>query len=365
MFIKKIIIPVLFIFVSVIMTLQVFAEPNLKSGSEIKSVNIVPWHIDNKIIFKYEKPLQAHRKEWQDSAIAEDLIDLNLVSLPELYSESESKTHYPIQEILGWKDLTSSYNILIDEKRNAWTYLGYNPISLEKSKNFELKVYPPYRRWGSSIKKYERSSMLPLVILPKVSSRVSKIIANRINKIQDNKEDVNFWRSIAEGNQTIILSEGFKKSLSILSIGLVSVSIPGACQGYRISKEDGVWKAQVVPELEPFLKQKRKFILVFDKDKDRSLHRLVLSSALILGKLLRERGFAVSFIDLPEDTKGADDYIYKYGQKSFKSLVKNSIDYLRYQQANHISMTLEEISLNKWCIKPCEGTCGFYKKSKL
>ena len=165
----------------------------------------------------------------------------------------------------------------------------------------------------------------------------------------------------------IFITEGVKKAASILSSGRVAIGPPGTCRSiFRSDSTDVNHRFEVSTEIKQFIDKsnKRLFYIVFDRDHDPVLHEFVKSNAKVLAQMLTELNMDVKIIDLPEDTKGVDDYIYKYGQNAFNhTLVKDAKNYIDWLELNSNLLSADQIAKNEWCFNPCQGSCAL--KTKL
>jgi hypothetical protein len=81
-------------------------------------------------------------------------------------------------------------------------------------------------------------------------------------------EDTGFWQWVLDRNLPITIVEGAKKAASVLSAGVLAISLPGIFSGYRTKDNQGnPTPAQLIPELIPFATGRR-VTICFDHDQD-------------------------------------------------------------------------------------------------
>lgn len=134
----------------------------------------------------------------------------------------------------------------------------------------------------------------------------------------------NFWLFVIENPKiSIALAEGEKKAASLLSIGIVAISIPGTRMGYRRTR-DGL---TLHHDLALFSQQGREITFYFDSDVKPSTCKNTESAIAKTGRLLLKEKCNVSVVTIPllDGSKGAiDDYLYKFGASKFEELKPKS-----------------------------------------
>lgn len=315
-----------------------------KKVYDVNDPNIVFWNLGNGLItYKLKEPSESAIQEWRASGISDDLINLNLISIPDLVEDEKFRIiSYPLLDLMrinsDYDDFLKSLNINLSEStRDIWTYEGYDVFNLNNYNEFELKVTPEIRPYG----KYEKTISKPIIKLGKVSYRVASAIFPDKYKLQDiadpSLEAKDFWSHVFDSNIPIFFTEGQKKALSLLSNGFVAISIPGTCRAFAATElEDGNVDFNLITDLQKILSTNitRKFYISFDEDKDSALNKLVSFSAAYLAENINDLKLSAQIILLPKDTKGVDDFLIKYNTDEFKKLIDNATTPSEYRSAS-------------------------------
>ena len=131
-----------------------------------------------------------------------------------------------------------------------------------------------------------------------------------------------FWDWLADHPEIpFILTEGGKKSLSLLSHGTISIALYGVNGGYTSKDKLGnPISPQLIPELERFCQPGRKITLAFDQDLDPKTRRRVANALSRFGGLLAARSCDV-YVALWDASlgKGVDDLIVNNGADAWKN----------------------------------------------
>ncbi|NJN62579.1 MAG: DUF3854 domain-containing protein [Coleofasciculaceae cyanobacterium RL_1_1] len=116
-----------------------------------------------------------------------------------------------------------------------------------------------------------------------------------------------FWSWIVEKTDIpLILTEGEKKALALLSLGFPAISVPGVNCAYRRKAGGRV----LHPDLLPFLHEKRPVILAYDCDPKRSTRLAVDGAIATTAELLESHQVQVKIARWnPHLAKGIDDLI--------------------------------------------------------
>ena len=125
----------------------------------------------------------------------------------------------------------------------------------------------------------------------------------------------------------MIFTEGYKKSLALLSHGYVAVSLRGACRAF--SAKQGLDSLSLSDEMKEILSwRERPIYIAYDTDTNAGLRKSVQTYAYNLGAFIKEGSYAseIKMIDLPlQKYKAVDDYIHKHGADAFRTLYENAI----------------------------------------
>lgn len=328
---------------------------------------IIPWTFKGtQTTFRYKTPQKEAILEWQDSAIDQDLISLNLISLPTKYkSLKNNNTSYPILDITN-----TPYKNLLDANGNlanfsitsSWTYLGYDPLKFEESKYYEIKPYPPLRE----NQKYESSSNRNFIKLAKVSLKVANKIFPKLYPLEaindSSAEAKDFWMNVKNSQKAIFITEGQKKALSLISHGYIAVSVRGTCRAFANKTQQEPFKIELNDGLQEISSwHNRDFYLVFDSDKDTQLRSKVLSYTFEISKLLDEikKVGDVKIISLPTNIKGVDDFLFSNGKEQFEKLIDSALNIQDFYQQVHPMPILDTFNRfpysHKWCLNYLYG----------
>ena len=127
-------------------------------------------------------------------------------------------------------------------------------------------------------------------------------------------EDRHYWQQILETNSPVIITEGAKKAGALMTAGLAAISLPGVTTGQKLGR--------LKQDLTPFFNVGRRVYLCFDSD---VMTKQSVQQALDrLGRLMAETGANISIIELPQETKGTDDYLVKYGVANLLELIEKA-----------------------------------------
>ncbi len=128
------------------------------------------------------------------------------------------------------------------------------------------------------------------------------------------------WKKLAQSEEELWITEGEKKSICACINGLPCIGLSGV---FNWLEKDGV-----IPELENFPLDHRQVSIIFDSDY-RSNPK-VMDALVRLYRYLESRHCEIFVADLPEETKGLDDYIMAYGAKEAVELLRGDTLYSRF-----------------------------------
>lgn len=344
---------------------------NRASSEIVRSTdqNISLWNLGNGVVtYKYKKPIERDILEWRQSAIADDLIELNLISLPGIVYDSYSHVYsYPLLDVLqlSYEKIAKKYHesdLVLNRK--LWTSEGYDVYDFSPSQKFQIKVSPSIRHEKV---KYEQNFPAGDIKLPRISLRVANLIFPEKFKLggQENKnsEAKDFWQYALSTNKPIIFTDGFKKALSLLSHGYLAISVHGFCTCIKANNLNDKNSFTLVEEIETILSyQKRLIYISFDNDKDFELSNLARSAEFMFASKLSEKVSNLKIILIKEPgLKGADDYIYNKGSIEYQILIDKAItleDFEKIEKPKNFLDYFEKFMINnqdyKWCFDHAE-----------
>ncbi|NEP31753.1 plasmid replication protein, CyRepA1 family [Moorena sp. SIO3B2] len=133
-----------------------------------------------------------------------------------------------------------------------------------------------------------------------------------------------FWDWLKKHPEVpILLTEGWKKTLSAISAGYPALGIAGITMH---SEKKSDYPNQTPPlkeELLEYCQPGRGWNLALDQDEKKKTRQNVHKSLLVIGSKLKRRGCKVNIVEwLPSQGKGVDDFLYAHGQEAFEKLVE-------------------------------------------
>jgi len=227
--------------------------------------------------------LEHHKQEWKNSAVCDEIIDRNVWSIEDpreldqlLNRNTNKKWKHSNELVPGWA-------VAGVDLQGERTFKGaqFKPDNPRPAK--DKQGHPKFDEQGNQkFVKYESPSGDPLSPL----------------FLDNGKTD--YWPDLlVDLKRPIIITEGAKKAGAAMSYGWPCISVPGVSTGQKLGR--------LKPELEKFCKLGRRIYLAFDSDILRK--RQVQIALDQLGRLISAAGAVVSVLQIPEETKGLDDYI--------------------------------------------------------
>ncbi|MDJ0575378.1 MAG: DUF3854 domain-containing protein, partial [Xenococcaceae cyanobacterium MO_234.B1] len=180
-------------------------------------------------------------------------------------------------------------------------------------------------------RKYENPASAKRVpFLPEVSDAIANKIylKHGINPTPDERNS-GFWYVVKQYPQIpITITEGFKKTLSSISQGEVTIGLTGVNHIYRSTDDDKnkLVHRELNPEVAIFADKKREFRLAYDQDtKIKTI--INVRRDMVRGiELLEAKGCKVKVLKWnPEDGKGLDDLISQKGASAYHQAQENAI----------------------------------------
>lgn len=246
----------------------------------------------------------------EGSAIAPDVYDLATRLLGDAGGDWGHEATYPIHEALNWSGV-------VRFGRTARQNLA--AIALENGDGtvWQLKLSTPRRdRMGGKVYKYETpKGNGARGFFPAVPLRIWGAIAARAGlPVPEGVEPTDFWPWVVAHPQVeVVLTEGGKKALALLSQGRCAIALYGVHGGHR--RRDALGRPleggpELIEDLRPFATAGRAIQLAFDQDSHPRARSRVAAAMAGLGALLTDRGCRVSVLTWPMELgKGIDDAI--------------------------------------------------------
>ena len=198
--------------------------------------------------------------------------------------------------------------------------LGYESDDIWKA----LRDHPDCRK----VIKYETpcgSGARPF--LPPVPPEVRLLIAQRYGV--EVPMDGSFWEWVAEAGLDIFITEGYKKTLNLLSQGYIAIGLTGINGGYRATDALGHRiSRQLIDELKIFVRSGRKITLAFDQDEASKTRQRVRTALGRFGGLLSAAGAMVRVAQWqPKQGKGIDDLYVESGPDAYHQALADAITF--------------------------------------
>jgi putative DNA primase/helicase len=242
------------------------------------------------------------------SGIDPELFESAIAIVEDIELSGGNDAEAPIHEALNWKFTRFTHQV----RENLFAALFKNA----DGSCWQAKLSKPiFDKTKQKARKYETPTGNGLrAYLPKVPASICKKIADRYGL--EVPESYNFWAWVkAHPEIVIILTEGGKKALSLLSRGYVAIALYG-CNGGVITKDDQGEKLttpQLIPDLEEFATDDRAFVLAFDQDEKPETKRIVGAALKKLKQCLLANGCASTIAKWNGSAKGVDDLIVMNG----------------------------------------------------
>mgnify|MGYP002777204289 CR=1 FL=1 len=253
---------------------------------------------------------QIEREFLQGSAVAPALFSSAIQFIEDTEILPGGEVAYPIHEALGWVRIVRFGK---QARENEFAALFKN----EDGSDWQAKLSHGIQRGKKSYgapKGYGSRAFLPAVpaaIRQKIEQRYSTIIPS----------EGAFWEFVETHPEIpIVFTEGGKKSLSLLSEGVIAISLYGVNAGYRVKDELGnPVSPYLIPDVLRFCQPGRTIHLAFDQDESQKTRRRVNSALRRFGGLLHEAGAQVSILSWDGRLgKGIDDLIANQGFAAFE-----------------------------------------------
>lgn len=219
-----------------------------------------------------------------------------------------------------WRSIRKRQQIQAIE-RGALFFEGVDPVSDARLNWVRCKPVQPRHSYNEPDKlvKYETPPKQPLrVSFFQVTPQIWQAIADRYHvsmpadvATTDDGAALGFWQWVQEHPEIeLVLTEGEKKALSLLSAGFAAVSVPGINCGYRCIRDSAgkVIDRRLHPDLLPFAN--RRIAIAFDRDEKTST-RLKVDGAIATTARLLVEAHALPVVVRWDGQlgKGIDDFI--------------------------------------------------------
>ncbi|GAQ00189.1 plasmid replication protein, CyRepA1 family [Leptolyngbya sp. NIES-2104] len=299
------------------------------------------------------------QREFLDgSAIAPDLFSAAIEILSDTQFSLGGDVSYPIHEALNWhvtrfgaearENLEAA--LFRNEDQSPWQ------VKLSRSLQPDRKPYLAPKGKGSQ------------AFTPAVTVQIWVKIAQRYNLIDRlpqwvrsahknrdftltssargfgvNPKESSFWQWVRDNDIEIVLTEGGKKSLCLLSHGYVAIALYG-CDGGRLvndliaGEKIRKLKPELIPDLKPFATEGREFVFAFDQDAKFETRYKVSRALGQLGDLLIEADCKVKVATWDgKDGKGIDDLIVNRGVVAWEQSYSEAETLAQWRIQQHLA----------------------------
>jgi hypothetical protein len=272
-------------------------------------------------------------QELQKSAIALSLQRVATIPLTDLEVSYGGEISTPIADALGVK--YRRYGRQANETQHAIGFVN------EDGSDWQVKIFEDNRQDGRSgqykgKRKQDHEEHGDRIYTPAIDSETRQKISDRYGI--DVPQDGSFWEWLADHPEIpIIITEGGKKSLSLLSQGYVAIALYGCSSGFN--KEDNDLK----DNLKPFAQEGRKIAIALDRDPDAKpkAQRDVKTGISRLSWGFSRNGCdVVTVLWDGKDGKGVDDLIVNKGIEAFDKAFEQAKPYKLWQLGKHLEKRL-------------------------
>jgi hypothetical protein len=252
------------------------------------------------------------------SAIDPQLFQVAVHVVSDLEIGSGRETTYPIHEALNWRMTrfgkqarqNQEAALFIHEDRSCWQAKLQEPI-WDKDKQKPRKYETPV---GSGSRAY--FPPVPTIVRQRIAQRYQVSVPL----------DGSFWEWVRRSNIPVVITEGAKKALALLSQGYVAIALYGVNGGYRSKDAIGnPCDPYLIPDLVPLISEGRSVFLAFDQDAAVATRQKVNLAIARFSKLLTQAEATVQVLQWDGAIgKGADDLMVNAGAAAFDRALEDA-----------------------------------------
>ncbi len=157
---------------------------------------------------------------------------------------------------------------------------------------------------------------------------------------------ISFWTWLESHPEVpIVITEGGKKALSLLSNGIIAIALYGINGGYRV-KDPGtgldLLKPEIIATLAPFTVPGRSITLAFDQDSAAATREKVDRALGKFSTILEKKGCTVTIAQWDRhDGKGVDDLIVNQGISAWETAQTEAIPAAQYRIQRQLSQEVK------------------------
>lgn len=229
--------------------------------------------------------------------------------------------------------------------RKPHSYGALAILSHEDSSPWQAKPQNPRLDGKGKVVKYESIVGSGLrAFLPAIPRSIRRKISQRYGV--NVPEFGSFWDWVKDHPEIqLILTEGGKKSLSLLSQGYVAIALYGVDGGGLFNEWIGgeklrKLKPELIADLQPFAVSGRPITLAFDQDESAKTRSQVNAALDRLGGLLRASDCTVSIAQWDGQTgrcKGVDDLIVSEGVAAWERALSEAVSFSQWSIARQLT----------------------------
>jgi hypothetical protein len=278
-----------------------------------------------------------HFQEWQQSAVDDGIIELNVRSL-----KGDTPYYHLLENFDTPRFHKDAQYRFIRKRYGQWESGGWWCSGLDPLNNWQqmdwgcLKPDRPRRANDGKLIKYEhpiqtKTRAFYLRVTRDVWRRVAKrneIELPDLKAIPHDQVSAAFWQWVVEKNISIAITEGAKKAAALLSAGYTAIALPGINSGYRNPRDESgnvLGKPFLIPDLECIATPKRIIYICFDQDTKQKTIRNVNAAIATFSKILQQRSCEVRVVTWTQPYKGIDDLIANCGIDALVAAYKAAV----------------------------------------
>jgi hypothetical protein len=282
---------------------------------------------------------QAIAKEFiNGSGIAENLFNSSVSFHRDLETDISGNVETPIHDALGWRVVRFGYQV----KQNLFAaFINQEAGDLWQAKLSNQRV----NKENGKLVKYETpkgNGNGSRAFLPTIPLEIRLAIGARYGVIVPIEGSFWDWLEL-HPEIDIVITEGAKKSLCLLSNGFVAIAVSGVNSGYRTTQHGVPLPAPVlIPDLQRFANG-RKIVLAFDRDSNPQTIRKVNAAIWKTAKLFETANEIAKLCEIGGDVaiarwdnangrdKGVDDLVVNQGLEAWTKAYDNARSLRQWQ----------------------------------
>ncbi|MBE9033469.1 DUF3854 domain-containing protein, partial [filamentous cyanobacterium LEGE 11480] len=268
------------------------------------------------------------------SAIDKVLFNASIQLTSDTVLQAGGEVSSPIHDALNWRisrfgqqaRQNQAAALFLNENQSCWQAKLCEPVwdrKKQKPRKYETPV-------GAGSRAY----------LPPIPTAIRQKIADRYESPVP--ADGEFWTWVKHANVPIVITEGAKKALALLSQGYVAIALYGVNGGYR--SKDALGNAcapYLIDDLVPFVQSERPVYLAFDQDAAVETRKMVNIALARFSRLLTQVEADVRILQWDGAIgKGADDLIVQGGIELFERAYDTAPTVEEWRVLLHLSRQL-------------------------